>query len=91
MNIQITSGVETRVGEDGIWRLTLDGFHIALNTVGGRIWEGLQKGQSVNEIGSSMVRDFSVPRARVDDDIAQFLVCLRDNFLISLAPSETAT
>jgi hypothetical protein len=62
-----------------------NGLYYSSTGVGVRIWEGVEKGASVNDISDDIVRHFDVDAARAAADTAAFIEKLQAEALIEAA------
>lgn len=86
----IAPGVRETASEDGAVLLDVEqGICFSLNPVGLRIWELLKRRCSLDKIVDTLAQDFSVPRAQLLFDAAEFIVALETKHLIQ-RPGHTA-
>lgn len=86
----IAPGVRETASEDGAVLLDVEqGICFSLNPVGLRIWELLKRRRSLDEIADALGQDFSVPRAQLLSDAAEFIEALETKRLIQ-RPGHTA-
>jgi len=62
---------------------TARGIVYTSNGIGARIWQGLQDGQSMDEISARIGRDYGVPGERVRQDATRFLAELESQGFVS--------
>lgn len=77
------------VDQDGA--VILDVEHdtmLSLNSIGGYIWQRLQRGQLVEEIIRELSRDSGMDLAVVDRDVHDFVEQLKSKHLLSESESE---
>ena len=86
----IAPSVRETASEDGAVLLDVEqGICFSLNPIGLRIWELIKKRCSVDQIADSLAQDFSVPRAQLLSDAAEFIEALEAKRLIQ-RPGQTA-
>jgi len=79
----IAPGVRETASEDGAVLLDVEqGVCFSLNPVGLRIWELLKKRCSLDQVADTLAQDFSVPRAQLLSDAAEFVEALETKRLI---------
>ena len=79
----IAPGVRETASEDGAALLDIEqGVCFSLNSVGLRIWELLKRRFSLDQIADTLAQDFSVPRAQLLSDAAEFIAALETKRLI---------
>ena len=82
-DLTIAPGVRETASEDGAVLLDIEqGVCFSLNPVGLRIWELLKRRCSLGEIADALAHDFSVPRAQLLADAAEFIEALEAKHLI---------
>lgn len=85
---RIAPSVRASVHAGGLVLLhTATGMVLASNPVGGRIWQGLESGESADRISSGVAREYGVAEATVRSDTARFLEELRAEGIL-LAPGD---
>lgn len=79
----IARGVRETASEDGAVLLDVEqGICFSLNPVGLRIWELLKRRCSLDQIADTLAQDFSVPKAQLLSDAAEFIDALETKHLI---------
>jgi coenzyme PQQ synthesis protein D (PqqD) len=79
----VAPGVRETASEDGAVLLDIEqGTCFSLNPVGLRIWELLKRRCSLDQIADTLAQDFSVPRAQLLSDAAEFIQALETKHLI---------
>ncbi|HEV2396868.1 MAG TPA: PqqD family protein [Candidatus Sulfotelmatobacter sp.] len=79
----IAPGVRETASEDGAVLLDVEqGICFSLNPVGLRIWELLKRRCSLDQMADTLAQDFSVPRAQLLSDAAEFIEALETKRLI---------
>lgn len=82
-DLTIGPGVRETASEDGAVLLDVEqGICFSLNPVGLRIWELLKRRCSLDQIADTLAQDFSVPRAQLLSDAAEFIEALEAKHLV---------
>ena len=75
---RVSDGVRSTHGQDGAIVLDIQqGQMFNLNIVGSKILELLEHGSTESEIVSVIVREFSARREVVENDVREFMECLK--------------
>jgi len=75
-------------GSDGAVLLDIQqGICFSLNPVGATIWGLVKQRKSMDEIISSLVKDFNAPEEQIRSDVVEFAALLRQNGLL-LSPGD---
>lgn len=83
VDFTIAPGVRETASEDGAVLLDVEqGICFSLNPVGLRIWELLKRRCSLDQIADTLAQNFSVPRAQLLSDAAEFIEALETKHLI---------
>jgi hypothetical protein len=69
--------------EGAVFLQTAKGIVYTSNSIGARIWQGLQDRQSVDEISAQIGREYGVPGERVRHDAVHFLAELESQGFLS--------
>jgi hypothetical protein len=70
--------------QDGAAILDVDaGTITTLNATGGYVWQGLQRGESLEEIVTSLARETGQESLAIEQDIHAFVANLRNSHLLS--------
>ncbi len=65
---------------------SMSGKYLGLNEVGARIWELMERGESVGAIRAAIVAEFEVDDARAGEDLVSLLGELESRGLVQRAP-----
>jgi transglutaminase superfamily protein/coenzyme PQQ synthesis protein D (PqqD) len=88
---EVTEHVRSVGGREGAVLLDLrSGKYLALNDVGGRIWQGIERGEPRAAILARLEAEIEAPAGRVREDADTFLSQLLDRGLIRLAAAPVA-
>lgn len=81
---RVSDGVRSTHGQDGAIVLDIQqGQMFNLNIVGSKILELLEHGSTESEIVSAISREFSARHEDVENDVHEFMECLKRHGLIS--------
>ncbi|MGB8886492.1 MAG: PqqD family protein [Candidatus Korobacteraceae bacterium] len=81
---RVSDGVRSTHGQDGAIVLDIQqGQMFNLNIVGSKILELLEHGSTESEIVSAISREFSARHEDVENDVHEFMECLKKHRLIS--------
>jgi hypothetical protein len=81
--IKTADSVRETINEDGAVLLDIkQGLCFSMNPVGAKIWEMLKKQYPPNQIAAALELEFQLPRAQIEQDIAEFLEHLKTRNLI---------
>lgn len=79
--------VRASTSGDGLVLLDVDGgLVLASNAVGARIWQLIEGGRSLGEIGQTLADDYTVPLERAQRDVAAFVADLKARGLVAGDP-----
>jgi hypothetical protein len=82
-----SSAVRASISGDGLVLLDVDGgLVLASNAVGARIWQLIEHGRSIAEIGQTLAADYTVPLERAQLDVAAFITDLKARGLVAADP-----
>jgi hypothetical protein len=65
--------VARRVGDDMVILDLVEGRYLTLDPVGGRIWELLSEGRTLDELCARMLDEYDVARERLEADIVRLV------------------
>jgi PqqD family protein of HPr-rel-A system len=71
-----------KVGNDALLFDTAAGTYHVLNETGARVWELLEKGQSMHAIAAALAEDYDVDARRAAEDVAAVVAQLREANLV---------
>jgi acetylornithine/succinyldiaminopimelate/putrescine aminotransferase len=72
--MKISKSVRAMVNSEGaVLRDSRHGGTFGLNPLGAKVWQGLQKGISMEEIVNGISEQFQVPRETVERDVQELI------------------
>jgi len=90
--MRIAKNVRAMVSSEGaVLRDMRSGGSFALNPIGAKVWELLQKGTTAEQVIDQISIDFHAPRETVENDVRAFIKRLEDQKLIVSEESAAAT
>jgi len=89
--MRIAKNVRAMVSSEGaVLRDMRSGGSFALNPIGAKVWELLQRGTAAEQIIDQISVDFHAPRETVENDVRAFIKRLEDQKLIVSEESTAA-
>jgi len=89
--MRIAKNVRAMVSSEGaVLRDMRSGGSFALNPIGAKVWELLQKGTTAEQVIDQISIDFHAPRETVENDVRAFIKRLEDQKLIVSEESTAA-
>jgi hypothetical protein len=82
-SLQLSDDVVAReVGGEMMLLDLASGKYFGLNAVGGRFWQLLESGQSVDQARDTLLEEFDVSPERLDGDLSELIGQLVDSGLV---------
>ena len=84
--VQIPEGIVHRNLAGELVLLNLNsGIYFGLDPVGTRIWHLLETGQTLSQVLSLLLEEYTVPEAQGRQDLERFIAQMREKGLIAIA------
>ena len=72
------------VGGEAVILNFKDGIYYGLDTIGAQVWDLIQQPKSINEISNSIIKEYEVESALVQEDLIKLLEELKSKGLIEI-------